>query len=313
MTSNPEDTPPAPRVLRGSCSCGRNRYAVLLPTVAETARLVPGQAWIVFHGAAGSYAQLTTTPTPTPYLRIPLTNYMSTTHAYFADETPLSIRRIYSPPALPRAQRGFCGYCGAGLTYWRGEDVGDQVFREEERLSGMMEVCLQGLGRAGWEVLEDVGLLEEEQEADETESEDAADVRQFHDHHHMDLLRALLRRPRPDRPAVNSSAIAHTSYQTELGCRPVMSAWHFTSWHDAGDDDADDHRHRSSTTIQWEFIDCTDGDGDGDGDEEKEGKPRHRELLVLTPFISSHRKRTVEEMDPEGEFVTVYEVRMQEL
>ena len=53
------------------------------------------------------------------YLRVPLGVYESTTHAFFPDETPTAIRRVYQPAASAGSERlHFCGFCGSPLSRW---------------------------------------------------------------------------------------------------------------------------------------------------------------------------------------------------
>ncbi|OAA55586.1 hypothetical protein SPI_08270 [Niveomyces insectorum RCEF 264] len=114
----------AARTLRGGCQCGRNYYIVQPPPdAAEAVRLL-------FDPAPVHRASLAS-PLPT-YLRVPLAWYHSATRAYFPDETPALIRRVYEQPppggvrsvesaaaaAAATTRRHFCGYCGTPLAYW---------------------------------------------------------------------------------------------------------------------------------------------------------------------------------------------------
>src|SRR2546423_1742983 len=110
------------RPLRGSCSCGRNQYSIIIPENAtETAR--------VFFDNSQAHRKLPYLLTPpalhftikprfqslrtniqtgraqatplTSWLRIPLAWYSSHTISYFPDETHISIRRVYTSPKQP--------------------------------------------------------------------------------------------------------------------------------------------------------------------------------------------------------------------
>ncbi len=131
-----------PRALRGSCSCGRNRYTVSMPPDSRN------MAQVLFSSSSEHRTSFSATqsllyllPQPSPHkphpadllvrnpghhlstplpslLRIPLSWYQSSTHALFPDESHASIRRVYSSPGAPHAHRQFCGYCGSPLTFW---------------------------------------------------------------------------------------------------------------------------------------------------------------------------------------------------
>jgi hypothetical protein len=68
--------------LRGSCTCGRNNYAVIIPSEA-TAR----QEFEIFFDDH----------TENAYLRVPISRYQSFTTAFYPDETHSSIRRTFTP------------------------------------------------------------------------------------------------------------------------------------------------------------------------------------------------------------------------
>lgn len=97
------------KALTGGCSCGRNRYAVSIPTnSSEKAQIYfdSGRSQHRYHASPLS-----------AWLRIPLIWYSSTTIPVLADETHASIKRVYSPPN-EKSQRHFCGFCGTPLSYW---------------------------------------------------------------------------------------------------------------------------------------------------------------------------------------------------
>jgi hypothetical protein len=68
--------------LQGSCTCGRNNYAIILPSEA-TAR----QEFEIFFDDSTEHA----------YLRVPISRYRSFTTAFYPDETHSSIRRTFTP------------------------------------------------------------------------------------------------------------------------------------------------------------------------------------------------------------------------
>jgi hypothetical protein len=68
--------------LQGSCTCGRNNYAILIPSEAT-----PREEFEIFFDDR----------TDNAYLRVPLSRYQSFTTAFYPDETHSSIRRIFTP------------------------------------------------------------------------------------------------------------------------------------------------------------------------------------------------------------------------
>ncbi|PGH12059.1 hypothetical protein AJ80_06878 [Polytolypa hystricis UAMH7299] len=92
------------RVLRGSCSCGRNQYIISLPPGATD------QAEVYFSNDRR-------TPLAA-WLRVPLAWYQSYTNSFYPDESHSTIRRTFFPPHPHGSQRNFCGFCGTPLTYW---------------------------------------------------------------------------------------------------------------------------------------------------------------------------------------------------
>ncbi|EGE80834.1 hypothetical protein BDDG_03775 [Blastomyces dermatitidis ATCC 18188] len=98
------------RTLRGSCSCGRIQYAILIPRNAVT------HAEVYFD--TSSDRRRNQAAPLTAWLRVPLDWYQSTTTSYFPDETHSAIRRTFIPPNAPHSQRNFCGFCGTPMSYW---------------------------------------------------------------------------------------------------------------------------------------------------------------------------------------------------
>ncbi|UPX13128.1 uncharacterized protein EKO05_0003654 [Ascochyta rabiei] len=96
--------------LHGSCSCGRFRHAVDLPS-QQTER-----AELRYDNSSAS-RQHSASPL-TLWLRVPLPWYTSATFAQFPDETHSSIQRTFVSPFTPTTSNKFCGYCGTQLSSW---------------------------------------------------------------------------------------------------------------------------------------------------------------------------------------------------
>ena len=93
-------------------------------------------------------------------LRVPLTHIHSTTYAFFPDETPNTIRRVFTPDHSPHTKRHFCGVCGTPLSYWSEENP------EEAEL---IYVNLKTLRSESFDRLEDAGFLSGVSSEDERE------------------------------------------------------------------------------------------------------------------------------------------------
>ncbi|KAK4946055.1 hypothetical protein LTR10_014857 [Elasticomyces elasticus] len=106
--------------LQGTCNCGRNHYAVVVPENAKE------QAQVFFDDSSESRRSQGTPLTA--WLRVPLAWYSSSTQAFFPDETHSSIRRTFSPLHSPHTQRIFCGYCGTHLTFWSEQPASEADF-----------------------------------------------------------------------------------------------------------------------------------------------------------------------------------------
>ena len=107
-------------------------------------------------------------------LRVPLTRLISTTYAYYPDETHGAIRRVFTPNHAPQTKRHFCGFCGTPLSYWSEESP-----EEAEWIC----VNLSSLKSDSLEWLEDTGFLsdagkdhEEKPEAVGEEPRDSREV-----------------------------------------------------------------------------------------------------------------------------------------
>ncbi|KAI9890624.1 MAG: hypothetical protein M1814_003822 [Vezdaea aestivalis] len=141
------------RSLQGACSCGRIRYTITIPPnnqddrVAPPRRL-PSDAQVTFSTSAHDRR---TQATPlAAWLRIPLTWYASSTHAYAPDETHATIRRTYVPARREAERRCFCAHCGTHLSCWT-----DDPPSEKEWIA----VTLGSLAGSDLDDLEELGLL----------------------------------------------------------------------------------------------------------------------------------------------------------
>ena len=83
-------------------------------------------------------------------LRVPLSLLHSTTRAYYEDEMPQSIRRVFTPHDAPHTKRHFCGFCGTPLSHWSEEN------REEAE---WICINLGSLRNESVERLEEAGFL----------------------------------------------------------------------------------------------------------------------------------------------------------
>ena len=83
-------------------------------------------------------------------LRVPLTQIRSQTYAFCSDETPNTIRRVFTPDHAPHTKRHFCGMCGTSLSHWSEESP------EEAEL---IYVNLKTLKSEDVDRLQDAGFL----------------------------------------------------------------------------------------------------------------------------------------------------------
>ncbi|KAK7225700.1 hypothetical protein V2G26_013703 [Clonostachys chloroleuca] len=142
------------RPIRGSCSCGRNRFIVTLPTDGIH------QAQVLFNTD-----RVHQVPLGTPlaaYLRVPLSWYHSTTFAQFPDETHAMIRRVYTPPNQGSSMRHFCGFCGTPLSYWCENPISEASY---------INLTLGSLLQDDLRDLEDMGLLPDDRSDSEQEAQ----------------------------------------------------------------------------------------------------------------------------------------------
>ena len=140
------------RPLRGGCQCGRNRYIIAVPQTSIDEALV--------HFNTEPIHQI---PLATPlaaFIRVPLSWYHSTTYAFYPDETHTMIRRVYTHPNQEYSKRHFCGFCGTPLSYWSEEPQSEANF---------INLTLGSLLREDLRDLEDMGLIPDDSEQDESE------------------------------------------------------------------------------------------------------------------------------------------------
>ncbi|KAM5351393.1 hypothetical protein ACJ41O_004116 [Fusarium nematophilum] len=149
------------RPLRGGCQCGRNRYIIAVPQDGIN------EAEVLFNTEP-----IHQIPLATPlaaYIRVPLSWYHSTTYAFFPDETHSLIRRVYTHPSQQHSKRHFCGYCGTPLSYWSEDPQSEAEF---------INLTLGSLLREDLRDLEDMGLIPEEDDAEERAKPEQAHTEQ---------------------------------------------------------------------------------------------------------------------------------------
>lgn len=83
-------------------------------------------------------------------LRVPLGQIHSTTYAFFEDETPSTIKRVFTPHHAPHTKRHFCGLCGTAISHWSEETPEEAEW---------IYVNVGSLKRDSMERLEEAGLL----------------------------------------------------------------------------------------------------------------------------------------------------------
>ncbi|TEA19294.1 hypothetical protein C8034_v000756 [Colletotrichum sidae] len=109
-TQQPDMTESSQRPLRGGCQCGRNRYIIDVPRESTE------RAQVLFHTDARHRVPLATPLAA--MIRVPLSWYRSTTHAFFPDERHSMIHRVFESSSAGPSKRYFCGFCGTPLSYW---------------------------------------------------------------------------------------------------------------------------------------------------------------------------------------------------
>ncbi|KAI1426211.1 hypothetical protein F5Y12DRAFT_300128 [Xylaria sp. FL1777] len=138
--------------LRGSCQCGRNQYAVQVPSASSSL------AQVIF--ASDVKNRISSASPLTAFLRVPLLWFHSEVFPFFPDETRSSIRRLYAHPAERHTQRSFCGYCGTPLSYWSEEPLGEAEY---------IQLTLGSLLTEDLHNLQELGLLPDDTDVDEME------------------------------------------------------------------------------------------------------------------------------------------------
>ncbi|KAL3419390.1 hypothetical protein PVAG01_09612 [Phlyctema vagabunda] len=133
------------RPLQGGCSCGRNRYEILIPQNSTEI------AQVIFDNSS-AHSRSQAAPL-SAWLRVPLSWYRSTTYAFFDDETHNSIRRCYTPPTEQSSKRHFCGFCGTPLSVWSEQPANEASY---------ISLTLGSLTASDLRDLEDLGLLPKE-------------------------------------------------------------------------------------------------------------------------------------------------------
>lgn len=120
--------------LSGACSCGRNHYFIQVPSK-------PLETLQVLYDDRAEH---------TLSLRVPLAQIQSTTYAFFPDEAPSTIKRVFIPHHAPHTKRHFCGLCGTAISHWSEETPEEAEW---------IYVNLGSLKKDSMERLEDAGLL----------------------------------------------------------------------------------------------------------------------------------------------------------
>ncbi|KAI1180074.1 hypothetical protein F4777DRAFT_574356 [Nemania sp. FL0916] len=139
--------------LRGSCRCGRNQYAIQIPSTSSEL----AQAQVIFDSEIGH--RLSSASPLSAFIRVPLLWYRSEVFPLYPDETRASIRRQYASPAERHSQRSFCGYCGTPLSYWSEEPRSEAEY---------IQLTLGSLLTEDLNSLQELGLLPDYTETDET-------------------------------------------------------------------------------------------------------------------------------------------------
>ncbi|KAI3337035.1 hypothetical protein HD806DRAFT_518007 [Xylariaceae sp. AK1471] len=137
-------------LLRGSCHCGRNQYAVQIPTTSSDL------AQIIFD--SNSNHRISSASPLSVFIRVPLTWYHSEAFPFFPDEARSTIRRSYAHPTERHTQRSFCGYCGTPLSYWSEQPPSEAEY---------IQFTVGSLLTQDLHNLQDLGLLPDDTENDE--------------------------------------------------------------------------------------------------------------------------------------------------
>ena len=136
--------------LSGACSCGRNHYFIQVPSNLEDIQvLYDDRAEHSMFPSIG-FAHCTYKRKALS-LRVPLVQIHSTTYAFFEDEAPSTIRRVFTPPHAPHTKRHFCGLCGTSISHWSEENPEEAEW---------IYLNIGSLKRDSRERLEEAGLLQ---------------------------------------------------------------------------------------------------------------------------------------------------------
>ncbi|KAJ2986128.1 hypothetical protein NUW58_g5171 [Xylaria curta] len=151
--------------LKGSCRCGRNQYAIQIPSSPSNL------AEVIFDSDINHSMWLIASLDPKPrlssasplsaFIRVPLLWYRSEVFPFFPDESRATIRRLYSHPSEHHTQRSFCGYCGTPLSYWSEQPPGEAEY---------IQLTLGSLLTEDLHSLQELGLIPNDAEQDEMET-----------------------------------------------------------------------------------------------------------------------------------------------
>ncbi|KAI0395344.1 hypothetical protein F5Y17DRAFT_204339 [Xylariaceae sp. FL0594] len=139
--------------LRGACQCGRNQYAIQIPSASTDL------AQIIFDSNTNHRIALASPLSA--FLRVPLTWYHSEVFPFFEDEARSTIRRSYVRPDERHAQRSFCGYCGTPLAYWSEQPASEAEY---------IRLTLGSLLNEDFHSLQDLGLVPDEREDEKVQA-----------------------------------------------------------------------------------------------------------------------------------------------
>ncbi|KAI0449537.1 hypothetical protein F5B21DRAFT_518110 [Xylaria acuta] len=138
--------------LRGSCRCGRNQYAIRVPSAASDL------AEVIFDSDINH--RLSSASPLSAFIRVPLLWYHSEVFPFFPDESRATIRRLYAHPNERHTQRSFCGYCGTPLSYWSEQPPSEAEY---------IKLTLGSLLTEDLHNLQELGLVLNDTEQDEME------------------------------------------------------------------------------------------------------------------------------------------------
>jgi hypothetical protein len=195
------------------------------------------------------------------YIRVPLTWYHSTTHAFFPDETHNAIRRAYSHPSHQAEKRQFCGYCGTPLSYWSEDPAPEADF---------IHLTLGSLLREDLQDLEEMGLIPEESDEEEDANKEPESEKK--------------QQQQQITTAPNKSDVLRQSYGVPWfdGLVEGTRLGNMRRKHGIR------HSGDGNVRVEWEIIEYSDGSGNSQDDEDVN-------VDMPTPGSNSKRKRDGEE------------------